>query len=99
MRFIGRAFYVILFATIVLTASQTLIACGDKTDGDKSQQSDGTDSKKDDGKGDSPYVPCQEYEDNDNEYGYCLYKYSGGFKTVEEIEEYLAMMIKIHEFH
>lgn len=78
-----------MYATVILSASQT-IACQEKQT--TSPQSSEKTSEKTELKS-SPlaedfYPLCKDYLEMPEAYGYCLYKYSGGFRTAEEIEHF-----------
>gem|GEM_PF-1228985 len=82
----------LLPATLVLAALEGVVGCGSAPTGD-----DGVDlgsalpTPEADGSGATPraHLPqCARYQDKDPDlYGYCIYKYAGGFPTIEDVND------------
>ena len=81
---------ILLFTTIVISTSQAGLGCS----GDDSLTVKDGEQTNSDGSNPPPIggIPqCEAYKDDADVYGYCLYKFAGGFPSISEVDRLCPM--------
>ncbi len=90
MRTFGRTRSLLLYAT-PLIASLTTIGCGEEPPAEQPTFSAGATGELGLPPPDGGIPQCELYKEDPDVYGYCIYKFAGGFPNVDEVERLCPM--------